>query len=185
MRAVVDGIARDHEADRRHVKAGGVVSIGVANIDRDNLVTFKVECRVIQSFGGNEICRNLTRQSPAPTLDGFGREHGLHCVNHLRRCDRPRLRKTVAQQFQPKEMIGMGVGDVDRAQVLAGRGNPVSEFPRVRLREKSVNQQGIPFTVNQRGRIRYPFQLVLAQRCALGRAGAPTDEQLPLQGGVL
>ena len=33
MRAVVDGIARDHEADRGHVEAGGVVRIGVAELE--------------------------------------------------------------------------------------------------------------------------------------------------------
>ena len=55
MRAVVDGVARDHETDRGQVEAGGVVGIGVADIDRDNLVTFKIERPAIQPFSGDEI----------------------------------------------------------------------------------------------------------------------------------
>jgi hypothetical protein len=55
MRAVVDGVVRDHGTDRGHVEAGGVVGIGVANINRDNLVTFKVKRPAIQAFGGDEI----------------------------------------------------------------------------------------------------------------------------------
>jgi hypothetical protein len=126
----------------------------------------------------------LTWESPAPILDGFGRERGLHGVHDLRGRDRPRLRKAVAQQLEPKEMIGMGMGDIDRGQALAGRGDPISQFPRLRLREESIDQQGILFAMNQRGRVRHPFQLVFARRRALGRAGAPADEQLPLQGLV-
>ena len=43
MRAIVDGVARDHEANRGHVQACGVIGIGVADIDWDDLVAFKVE----------------------------------------------------------------------------------------------------------------------------------------------
>ena len=55
MRSIVDGVARDHQADRGHVQAGRVVGIGVADIDRDDLVAFKVERSAFQPFGGDEF----------------------------------------------------------------------------------------------------------------------------------
>jgi hypothetical protein len=55
MRGIVDGVASNHEADRGHVETRGVVGIGVADIDWDNLVTFKVECPAIQPFSGGEL----------------------------------------------------------------------------------------------------------------------------------
>ena len=55
MRAVVDGVARDNEADRGHVEAGRVIGIGMADIDRDDLVTFKVEGSAFQPFGRDEF----------------------------------------------------------------------------------------------------------------------------------
>jgi hypothetical protein len=55
VRAVVDGVARDHEADRGQVEAGGVVGIGVADIDRDDLATFKVERPAIRPFSDGEL----------------------------------------------------------------------------------------------------------------------------------
>jgi hypothetical protein len=56
----------------------------------------------------------LAWEYPAPILDGFGRERGLHGVRHLRGGDRPRIREAVAQQLEPEEMIGMSMGDIDR-----------------------------------------------------------------------
>ena len=55
MRAVVDGVARDHEANRGHVQAGRVIGIGVADIDRNDLVTFKVEGSAFEPLGGDEF----------------------------------------------------------------------------------------------------------------------------------
>jgi hypothetical protein len=55
MRAVVDGVARDHETDRGQVEAGGVVGISVADIDRNNLVTLKVKRPAVQPLSRNEI----------------------------------------------------------------------------------------------------------------------------------
>ena len=59
MRAVVDGVARDYEADRGHVEAGGVVGVGVAYINRDNLVTFKVKRPAIHPFSGGRDLREF------------------------------------------------------------------------------------------------------------------------------
>ena len=50
MRAIVDGVASDHETNARHMEAGGVVGICVAKIDRDKLVTFKVKRPSNQPF---------------------------------------------------------------------------------------------------------------------------------------
>jgi hypothetical protein len=37
---------------------------------------------------------------------------------HLRGRDRAGLRKAIAQKLEAEEMIGMGMGDVDRGQAL-------------------------------------------------------------------
>ena len=76
----------------------------------------------------------------------------------------------------------MGMGDVDRGQTLPETGDPIGQLRRLRFREEGIDEHGILLAVDQRGRVRHPFQLVLAGRCALRRAGAPADEQLPLQG---
>jgi YVTN family beta-propeller protein len=47
-------------------------------------VTFKVERLAHQPFSGDEIGGDLAWESPAPILDGFGRERGLHGVYDLR-----------------------------------------------------------------------------------------------------
>jgi hypothetical protein len=72
MRAIVDGVARDHEIDRGYVQAGRVIGIGVADVD--GLVAFKVECCAFQPFGGDEFRRDPSRKSTTPDFDGFRRE---------------------------------------------------------------------------------------------------------------
>jgi hypothetical protein len=59
MSGVVDGITCDDQGDRRHLETIGVIGIGMADIDRDNLVALKFERRVGQSF------RNGQASSPA------------------------------------------------------------------------------------------------------------------------
>jgi hypothetical protein len=59
MRAIVDGVARDHEADRGDVQAGRLIGIGVADIDRDDLVAFKVEPPQRKSKPSPGICANV------------------------------------------------------------------------------------------------------------------------------
>ena len=110
MRAIVDGVARDHETDRGHVQAGRVVGIGVADIDRDDLVVFKVERSAFQPLGGDEFRGDQSRKSTTPSFDDFRREGGPHGVHYLRGRDRAGLGKAIAQKLEAEEMIGMGMG---------------------------------------------------------------------------
>ena len=118
MRAIVDGVACDHEADRGHVQAGGLIGIGVADINRDDFVAFKGECSAFQPLGGDEFRGDQSRKSTTPSFDGSRREGGPHGVHYLRGRDRAGLGKAIAQKLEAEEMIGMGMGDVDRGQTL-------------------------------------------------------------------
>ena len=74
------------------------------------------------------------------------------------------------------------MGDIDRGQAHAGSDDPVGQLRRLWVGQKRIDQQGLLLAVDQRGRIRYPFQIILAGRNPLGRTPALPDEQLPLDG---
>jgi hypothetical protein len=79
-------------------------------------------------------------------------------------------------------MVGMPVSDVNRGQPPTGSGDPVGEVRRLRIGQKRVDQQGVLLTVDQRGRVGDPLQLILAGRDALRCACAFFDEEFPLKG---
>ena len=99
MRAVVDGVARDDETDRWHVKACGVVGVCMPNLHGDDRVAFKAEGPIIERLGRDETIWDLSWKSSLPILNGIGCECSMHALDHLRQCDCAGRRKAVAQKL--------------------------------------------------------------------------------------
>src|SRR6202049_3253566 len=85
--------------------------------------------------------------------------HGLHDLG-CRDC--PGERKTLQQWCEAEKMIAMCVGDVNRGEILAARHDPAQQSLRLLDREKSVHEDGISLTADERRRICHPHQLFLA-----------------------
>jgi hypothetical protein len=99
MRAVVDGVARDDEANRWHMKACGVIGIGVPDIQGNDRVAFKTEGAIVEWLGRNKTSGDHSWKSPPPILNGIGCECSLHALHHLRQCNRAGRRKAIAQKL--------------------------------------------------------------------------------------
>src|ERR1700730_4947208 len=68
-------------------------------------------------------------------------------------------------------------------EVVAGGKDPIGQFLGLRVRTRMYRRARRPARRIGR-RVRQPFQVVLARRGTLGRAGALMDEQLPLKGRI-
>jgi hypothetical protein len=84
MRAIVDGVASDDEADRWHVTARCVIGVGVSNVHGDNRVAFNVEGAAIQYFGSEKLIRDLSWKPSLPVFDGIGGEGFVQSLDHVR-----------------------------------------------------------------------------------------------------
>jgi hypothetical protein len=59
-------------------------------------------------------------------------------------------------------MIAVSMGDVDRGKILAARDDPTQQSLRLLSRQKSVHENSVALTVDERRRIRHPHQFFLA-----------------------
>src|SRR3989442_14921995 len=92
--------------------------------------------------------------------------------------------EALLEQRYAKEMIAMAVRRVNRSQVLAARHDPVRQGLRGFGGKEGVDQHGIPLAVDQRGRIGYPGQGLVARRKLPVEARPLGDEHRPPQGSV-
>src|ERR1700750_3226872 len=81
-------------------------------------------------------------------------------------------------------MVAMSVGDVNCGEVLAAGDDPAQQSLRLLDREKSVHEDGISLTADERRRIRHPHQLFLAGWQITSEARAPYCEHIPAQARV-
>src|SRR5216684_7283442 len=107
-----------------------------------------------------------------------------HDLHNVRSCHRPCMGEALLEQPYAKEMIAMAVGRVNRGQVLAARRDPVRQGLRGFGGKEGVDQHGIPLAIDQRGRIRYPGQGLVAWRQLPVEAWPLGDEHRPLQGSA-
>ena len=130
MRVVIHGISRHHQTNRRNVQSGGMCRVGMAKFHYLQFFSLKVEGIAFEDLGRYQGRRNLSRKSRLP--EGFdevrtylllyGRDRG-GCGK--RSC----VRKPIKQELQTKEMVAMGVGDVNGREILAAPGDPIYQFP--------------------------------------------------------
>ena len=59
-------------------------------------------------------------------------------------------------------MVTVGMGDVNRREVLAALGDPIHQFLRMLLQQKRIDEDGIALAINQRDRIGNPSEIFLA-----------------------
>jgi hypothetical protein len=124
MSAVVDGITCDDESDRWHVETGGVIGVGMADIDRNDLVAFKLESGLIEPLRNSQAFRYQTREAAAPVLDRVWSKCGLHDIHHLGHGKCMSLGEAITQQFQAKEMVRVPMRNIDgRHNDLRRRGS--------------------------------------------------------------
>jgi hypothetical protein len=145
-------------------------SMAAADIDRDDLVAFEFEGGLIQSFRNGQVFRYQTREAAAPVLDRLWSKCGLHDIHHLGHGKCTSLGDAITQQFQAKEMVRVPMRNIDGRETPFRGGNPVGKLRGLLIREKGIDQQCLALAVNQRCRISDPFQIIIARRCALGRA---------------
>src|SRR5882672_97042 len=104
--------------------------------------------------------------------------HGLHDLGCR---DGPGMRETLQQWCEAEKMIAMSVGDVNCGEVLAARDDPAQQSLRLLDREKSVHEDGVAFTVDERRRIRHPHQFFLAGWQLASEARALYRKHVPVK----
>src|ERR1700733_3922735 len=81
-------------------------------------------------------------------------------------------------------MIAVAVGDIDRGEVLPARYDPIRQSLRLLGRQKSVHENGVAFTLDERRRIRHPPQFFLAWRQIAGEAWTLHGKHGPAKIGI-
>src|ERR1700757_2504450 len=105
----------------------------------------------------------------------------MHGLDDIGCRDRPCARKTLQKRCQAKEMIAVPVGDVNRAEVLAARDDPIRQSLRLLRSEKSVHQNGVALTRDECRRIGHPPQFFLTGWQIANEARALYREHIPLK----
>ena len=111
----VHGVTGDHEADRRDVQCGGAVGIGVAEVDRHQVLAFEWERVTIERLGDEEPIRQLPGEpGPPEAIQPRWAELLLHPLDHRGRRHHLRVGKTVEHRRGAEEVVAVAVGDEDR-----------------------------------------------------------------------
>src|SRR5437879_11470372 len=105
----------------------------------------------------------------------------MHGLDDLRYRDCPGMRETLQQWCEAEKMIAMSVGDIDRGEVLTARNDPIHQSLRLLGREKSVRENGVALTVDERRGIRHPHQFLLAGWQIASETRALYREYIPLK----
>src|SRR6266853_5913279 len=105
----------------------------------------------------------------------------MHGLDDLGRRDRPCARETLQKRCKAEEMVTMSVGDIDRGEVLATRGDPIQQSLRLPDSEKGVHENGIALAGGERRGICHPHQLFLARWQIATEARALYREYIPLK----
>jgi len=75
---------------------------------------------------------------------------GVHVRHGARRGDDPGIRKAFEHRRGAEEVIAVRVGDEDGGHLLACRGHPAGQSPRLVLRQERIHQNRVPHTVDER-----------------------------------
>ena len=141
---VVGGVAGNHQAYRRDVQTGRVVSVGMADFHHDQVVPFEIDLISLEFFGDHEAIRNLAWKQRVPEVREDVRRGLLaHEFHNIARGHRPGIGKTIEERSNAKEMVAVTVGDINRCQVLAARPDPIYEDVRLLDGDKGVDEDGV------------------------------------------
>ena len=151
VHAVVGDIAGHHQSDGRHMQHGGVVGVGVADLDGQQALALQLE-----SLGRDALVDNGTRGDLAGEVNvpHLGAALGGLFV-HLRDGAFGRVRdnsgETLQQQVGAEPVIAVPVRRVDVGQLLTGALDPVADALYLIAGERRVDQYGVVVAEDERG----------------------------------
>jgi hypothetical protein len=150
VHAVVDDIARHDQADGRHVQHGGVVGVGVPDLDGGQPMAFQFEAPGRNRLGQHGRVADQAGEVLVPVVrprvgllvhlaDGaFGGVHGG-------------AGETLQHLGGAEPVVAVPVGDVDEGQPLAGPFDPVAQRLGLGHRPRRVGQHRVALAADQRG----------------------------------
>ena len=120
----VHGIACHYEPDGGNVQCARAIGVGVAQLDRAELLSFQFEHPVGQRLRGHVPVGDLAGEARAPeSAEPSGPVLGVHVRHDARRGDDPGIRKAFEHRRDPEKAIAVRVGHEDGGHVLTGPGN--------------------------------------------------------------
>jgi hypothetical protein len=93
-------------------------------------------------------------------------------LGNSRHCHGSGLRKMILDDLDPKGMVAMRMGQIDRGQVFPTLLQPIYQLSVLVNGCKGINQNGILGACDQRGGIGDPLQRLRAWWDVTGKAGA-------------
>src|ERR1700686_3844898 len=104
-----------------------------------------------QLFRERKLAGNLAGKARTPKrLERLRRCLLAHHLNYLRPRDETGAWKSLQNCAGAKEMIAVAMGGIDRRQILSARDNPIGQGARLLDRNRSVDQDSVALTRNQR-----------------------------------
>jgi hypothetical protein len=128
VHVVVGRVPGDDQVDGGHVEAGRVVSVSVPQLHYDQVVAFELECAIGEGVSYDDPIGKLARKPRAPEL--LERIRGglpAHEGHNAGRCNGLRFWEALENETEAEEMIPVPMGDIDRRQVPALRGDPLNQ----------------------------------------------------------
>src|SRR5260370_41846604 len=124
------------------MERGCIVSVGVPGIDYPAIVTLQRDFIRITLTGHDQMLWNLIWPSPAPiVLQDFGLDGATHCPYDVRASQHSRFGKSLLQNLQTKEMVGVPVRNINQRQAPAPRRNPIGKLLVVLSAEQRIHYQ--------------------------------------------
>src|SRR5580704_15108405 len=142
------------------MQTGRVVSVGMADLQDDQVVPFEVDHISLELLGDHPPVRDLTWKESAPEVPHeLWRGLLAHKFDNIGCRDRSGIGKTIQERSDAKEMVAVTVGDINRGEVLAARRDPIYEDVRLLDGDKCVYEDGVALARDKRRRYRRPHQL--------------------------
>jgi hypothetical protein len=110
MNVIVGGIARNHEPDRRDMRTGRMIRVGMTKFHGDQLMPFEINYISFKFLGNHQLVRNLARKSGLPGLVEHLRRGILaHNLNGVGCCYGPGVWESLKKSADSKPMVSMAI----------------------------------------------------------------------------
>jgi hypothetical protein len=124
MDLAVDRVTCDHQSDGRYVQRAGAVGVGVAELDRPQLLPFDLEWPVGERLDDESLIGDLAWEPGLPeAVEPPRATLRRNVLGHVRRRDDPGVGKALQHRGSAEEVITVGVRDEDVGDVRAGGGD--------------------------------------------------------------
>jgi len=124
----------------------------MANFDRDQLVTFKLDARALQWLGEGDSLRGLARKEWIPEPgQRLRRRLKPHVFDDIGYRDGSHVRKRFADDAESEPVVAVTMCDIHRGQLLAGGRDSVGEGVGLLEGHERVAQHSVTLTGNECG----------------------------------